>query len=148
MRPHSADEERKQLSCVASDSPNGRFSRLAATGKPPLRLSLSDAKLSVSWFVGPIALETRCGGPIISGLNVCGCSSAGRARRCQRRCRGFESHHPLLPLSRGLRLRLGLCTRLRELRVRNGRTASRIWTADSGLLATSGHFDSMARQKR
>lgn len=26
---------------------------------------------------------------------LCGCSSVGRARRCQRRCRGFESHHPL-----------------------------------------------------
>ena len=25
----------------------------------------------------------------------CGCSSVGRAQRCQRCCRGFESHHPL-----------------------------------------------------
>ena len=25
----------------------------------------------------------------------CGCSSVGRAPRCQRGCRGFESHHPL-----------------------------------------------------
>src|SRR5690606_22146690 len=24
-----------------------------------------------------------------------GCSSVGRAQRCQRCCRGFESHHPL-----------------------------------------------------
>ena len=25
----------------------------------------------------------------------CGCSSVARASRCQRECRGFESHHPL-----------------------------------------------------
>ena len=30
--------------------------------------------------------------------SLCGCSSVGRAQRCQRCCRGFESHHPLLLL--------------------------------------------------
>ncbi len=29
------------------------------------------------------------------GSECCGCSSVGRAQRCQRCCRGFESHHPL-----------------------------------------------------
>ena len=43
----------------------------------------------------------------------CGCSSVGRAQRCQRCCRGFESHHPLLirctiPVRRGPRGGLGL----------------------------------------
>ena len=30
----------------------------------------------------------------------CGCSSVGRAQRCQRCCREFESHHPLLIFQR------------------------------------------------
>src|SRR5258708_3118319 len=32
----------------------------------------------------------------LGDLGASGCSSVGRARRCQRRCRGFESHHPLV----------------------------------------------------
>ena len=45
----------------------------------------------------PIALERGHLEPIISGFAAepGGCSSVGRARRCQRRCRGFEPHHPL-----------------------------------------------------
>ncbi len=31
----------------------------------------------------------------INVRDKCGCSSVGRAPRCQRGCRGFESHHPL-----------------------------------------------------
>ena len=39
-------------------------------------------------------------GPQPSKVTIRGCSSVGRAPRCQRGCRGFESHHPLCPGNR------------------------------------------------
>ena len=40
---------------------------------------------------------------VIACGDSCGCSSVGRAPRCQRGCRGFESLHPLFFIDFGLR---------------------------------------------
>ena len=56
------------------------------------------SKAQTDWFKPSDRLQFES---VIACGDSCGCSSVGRAPRCQRGCRGFESLHPLFLLTSG-----------------------------------------------
>ena len=58
------------------------------------------SKAQTDWFKPSDRLQFET---VIACGDSCGCSSVGRAPRCQRGCRGFESLHPLFFIDFGLR---------------------------------------------